>query len=74
MRDAQDISAQTLRNITYTPCPNASPEAEISTLANVYRFILDCHAKKRGRTLDESGPEDVKGRSESDFHAKTRIL
>jgi hypothetical protein len=59
--------------IVYRHRVDATPEAEISTLTNIYRFVLDCHAKKRGRTLDESGPEDVKGRSESDFHAKTRI-
>ena len=59
--------------IVYRPRVDVGPEAELSTLANIYRFVLDCHAKKRGRTLDESGPEDVKGRSESDFHAKTRI-
>ena len=32
--------------ITYTPRPDATPEAELSVLANVYRFILNCHAKK----------------------------
>ena len=32
--------------ITYTPRPDATPEAELNVLANVYRFILDCHAKK----------------------------
>jgi hypothetical protein len=32
--------------ITYTSHPDATPEAELNVLANVYRFILDCHAKK----------------------------
>jgi hypothetical protein len=32
--------------ITYICRPGATPEAEVSVLANVYRFILDCHAKK----------------------------
>jgi hypothetical protein len=32
--------------ITYVQRPDATPEAELSVLANVYRFILDCHAKK----------------------------
>lgn len=31
---------------TYTARPDATPEAELSALAAVYRFILDCHAKK----------------------------
>ena len=33
-------------SVTYTPRPDATPEAEVNVLANVYRFILDCHAKK----------------------------
>ena len=32
--------------ITYTSRPGATAEAELNVLANVYRFILDCHAKK----------------------------
>jgi hypothetical protein len=31
---------------TYTSRPDATPEAELSALAAVYRFILDSHAKK----------------------------
>jgi hypothetical protein len=40
--------------IVYTPRSDATPEAELNALANVYRFILDCHAKK---TVAESAPE-----------------
>ena len=32
--------------VTYTPRSDATPEGELNVLANVYRFILDCHAKK----------------------------
>jgi hypothetical protein len=32
--------------LTYTPRPDATPEAELNVLANLYRFILDGHAKK----------------------------
>jgi len=32
-------------SITYAPRSEATPEAELNVLANVYRFILDCHAK-----------------------------
>ena len=32
--------------IVYTPRPDATPEGELNALANVYRFILDRHAKK----------------------------
>jgi hypothetical protein len=34
--------------ITYIQRPDATPEAELNVLANVYRFILDCHAKQEG--------------------------
>jgi hypothetical protein len=34
------------RRISYVPRPDATPEAELKALAAVYRFILDCHAKK----------------------------
>jgi hypothetical protein len=60
-------------SITYAVRPEATPETEISALANVYRFVLDCHAKKRGRLLDKSGPDDAKERSENDSSAKTII-
>jgi hypothetical protein len=32
--------------IVYTPRPDAKSEGELNALASVYRFILDCHAKK----------------------------
>jgi hypothetical protein len=50
--------------IIYTPRLDAAPEAELNTLAACYRFILDCHAKKRGRLPDKSGPDDTE-RSEN---------
>jgi hypothetical protein len=37
----------------------ATPEAEVSALANVYRFVLDCHAKKEA--APESRPDAAKG-------------
>jgi hypothetical protein len=60
-------------SLSYTPRSDATPEAEISALANVYRFVLDCHAKKRGRLLDKSGPNDGKERSVDDSTARTII-
>jgi hypothetical protein len=33
-------------HITYTSRLAATLEAELAVLANTYRFILDCHAKK----------------------------
>ncbi len=32
--------------ITYAPRPDTTPETELSSLANVYKFVLDCHAKE----------------------------
>jgi hypothetical protein len=34
--------------IVYTPRADATPESEVAALASVYRFLLDCHAKKKG--------------------------
>jgi hypothetical protein len=45
---------------SYVPRPDATPEAELDTLAACYRFILDS-AKKRGRFPDKSGPDGQKG-------------
>jgi hypothetical protein len=33
--------------ITYTPRPDATAQGELDTLPTVYKFILDCHAKKK---------------------------
>jgi hypothetical protein len=32
--------------IAYTSRPDATPEAELNVLATVYRFVLDCKAKR----------------------------
>ena len=47
--------------ITYSPRPDATPEAELSALTNVYRFVLG-HAKKK-EAAPESRPEDAERRS-----------
>ena len=54
--------------IVYRARDDAKPEAQASALAGIYRLALNS-AQKRGRLLDKSGPEDVKDRSENDFHA-----
>jgi len=38
------MSAST--DIKYTSLFDTTPQTELSTLANVYRFVLDCHVKK----------------------------
>ena len=34
--------------IVYHPRADTTPEGEVAALASVYRFLLDCHAKKKG--------------------------
>ncbi len=56
--------------ITYTSRPDATPEAELNVLANVYRFILGCHAKKKGGPA-KTALDDRKGLE--DDPATTRV-
>ena len=56
MGAAQNIAGQPLSHIAYAPRQDATPEAEIATLAACYRIILDS-ARKRG-LLDKDGPND----------------
>jgi hypothetical protein len=44
--------------ISYTPRANTTSEAEIGALANVYKFVLDCRAKKEA--APESRPDDAR--------------
>ena len=37
--------------IVYPPRHDTTPETELNALAAVYRFILDCHAKKMAAEL-----------------------
>ncbi len=53
--------------ISYTARSDAAPETEASALANVYRLILDS-AKKRGRLLDKSGPDDARKDQDARTH------
>jgi hypothetical protein len=55
--------------VVYQPRVDASPETEVNVLAAVYRFILDCHAKKKGT---RPGAHDDAERRSSDG-AKTSI-
>jgi hypothetical protein len=42
--------------ITYSSHTATTPEAEVSALSVVYKFVLNCHAK---RNADEPAPEPV---------------
>jgi hypothetical protein len=48
------------------------PETEVAALSHVYRFIFDCHTKRRGRLLDNGGPDDPERRSD-EIRAKGSI-
>jgi hypothetical protein len=56
------VSKSSGTEITYTPRPDAAPEAELDALASVYRFILDFHTKKKANKLtpEPVGRDDVK--------------
>jgi hypothetical protein len=55
--------------ITYTPRPDATPEAELSALANVYKLVLDNHARKKGSR--PAAPDDPE--RSSDARAESSI-
>lgn len=57
--------------ITYTPHPDATVQRERSVLGAIYALVLT--AKEMSRIADTNDPEYVKGRSESDFHADSRL-
>jgi hypothetical protein len=46
-------------SIIYVPRPDATPEAEISALGNVYRFILSCREKNEAAPR-QSRPDDAR--------------
>jgi hypothetical protein len=58
--------------LTYSPRPDTTPEAEVSTLASVYRFLL----LEKGESNDLTGTstkewttsQDKKGTKNADIH------
>jgi hypothetical protein len=55
--------------ISYAPRTDATPEAELSALVNIYRFVLDCQAKKKAGGSD-AGEDDA----ERDLSDSARTL
>ena len=49
------------RCVIYTPCPDATLESEAAALASVYRFVLDCHAKKKAAGAGSNNVDEAKG-------------
>ena len=51
--------------ITYTPCPDATPEGELDVLSAIYRFILfESSASKEGSPA--TAPNDAMKGSNND--------
>jgi hypothetical protein len=59
-------------HITYTSRPDATPEAELAVLANTYRFVLDCHAKKIAAELDGCNDAAIVRNTEEVSHVEQR--
>lgn len=55
--------------IAYAPRPDTTAEGELSSLASVYKLILDTVQKKEA--APESRPNDAKERSVHDSRAST---
>jgi hypothetical protein len=49
--------------VTYATRPDATPEAELSALAAIYRLVIDS-ANERDRSRDKSGSVDARERIE----------
>jgi hypothetical protein len=59
-------------HISYTQrSSDATPEGEVAALANVYRFLLDCHERKEATC--PGSPDDakeIKNDSRHEHHSK----
>ena len=73
MQAAQDIAQRALPNVVYTPRVVITTEVELSTLANIYRHVIDCGNRNAAGVSSTNGG-DAKERSKDDSSAKTRIL
>ena len=60
-------------SLTYTPRPDTTPEAELNALAAVYRFILDCHAKKKVAEPDSRNDTAIVTNTKEVSHVEQRL-
>jgi hypothetical protein len=58
--------------ISYGPRPDATPTAELTTLANIYAFVLRCGNKNAPGVTSTKG-DDERGRSRHDSLARSTI-
>jgi hypothetical protein len=56
--------------IAYHPRDDATPEAELNVLASVYRFILDCYAKRIAGKPDSCNDAAIVGNTKGVGHVK----
>ncbi len=56
--------------VQYVPREDVTPETELSALGNVYRFILDCHAKKNAAGVTSTNGDDAKGSQNVSRHTQ----
>jgi hypothetical protein len=58
-------------HITYTQRSDATSEDEVAALRNIYRFIIDCHAKKEAtRSGSPDDAKEIKNDSRHEHHSK----
>jgi len=60
--------AQHKASVAYTPRADATAEAEVDALAAVYRFVLDCRAKKNPAADPSERGEDGTKPNSHDSH------
>jgi hypothetical protein len=58
MSAARDIDGELPPGLSYAVRPDVTASAELSALANVYRFVLDCRSNKEAAPA--SGPDDAR--------------
>jgi hypothetical protein len=58
--------------ITRTSRADATPEAESNVLANVYRLVLDCHAKQMAAERDSCNDAAIVRNTEGVSHVDQR--
>jgi hypothetical protein len=70
--NADSRNAMNNLRVAYAPRPDATPEAELSTLAAIYKLVLNS-ANRNAAGVSSADGDDEKARSRNDSLAKTRI-
>ncbi len=47
--------------VAYAPRADTTPEVELSALSSIYKFVLDCRAKKNAVGAGHTDGDDAKG-------------